>query len=122
MTGSVNDLLEPILKVAVKDSGGHIHQFETLIDTGFNGYLTLPSNLITAIGLPWLFRQQAELADGSFETFDVHKAIIIWDDALLTVEVEAVDAIPFIGMGVLDGYALRVDVTRGGSVKIESLP
>jgi hypothetical protein len=34
-------------------------------------------------------------------------------------EVEAVNAEPLIGMEVLNGYSLRIDVTKGGGVTIE---
>lgn len=122
MIGSVNDVLEATLRVTVEDIGGHTREIDALVDTGFNGFLTLPSELIATLGLPWLFRQQGQLADGSIETFDVHQARIIWDNAPLPIEVEAVNAAPLVGMAVLDGYSLRVDVTKGGSVTITPLP
>jgi clan AA aspartic protease len=121
MIGSVNDVLEATLRVKVDGAPGQSCEIEALIDTGFNGFLTLPSGLIARLGLPWLFRQQGQLADGSFETFDVHQATIMWDNAPLSVEVEAVNAEPLLGMAVLEGYSLKVDVTKGGSVTIRLL-
>ncbi len=44
---------------------------EAIIDTGFNGFLTLPPALVAALGLPWLCRQQGQLADGSVNGFGV---------------------------------------------------
>jgi predicted aspartyl protease len=78
--------------------------------------------LISKLGLPWLFRQQGELADGSLETFDVHQATIVWDKVPFSIEVEAVNSEPLLGMGVLNGYSLRIDVAQGGCVMIEPLP
>ena len=43
MTGVVNADLEPLLRLTVRDAGGQPHDVEAVIDTGFNGFLTLPS-------------------------------------------------------------------------------
>ena len=58
MTGTVNADLEPLLKLTVRDARGQSHDVEVVMDTGFNGFLTLPPALIAALGLPWLCRQQ----------------------------------------------------------------
>ena len=65
ITGSVNSALEATLRLAAHDPTGQAHEFEAVIDTGFNGFLTLPPALIAALGLPWLCRQDGQLADGS---------------------------------------------------------
>jgi predicted aspartyl protease len=53
MTGTVNTDLEPLLRLTVRDAGGQPHDLEAVIDTGFNGFLTLPPALIAAPGLAW---------------------------------------------------------------------
>jgi predicted aspartyl protease len=57
MTGTVNAELEPLLRLTVRDVHGQPNQVEAVIDTGFNGFLTLPPALLTTFGLPWLCRQ-----------------------------------------------------------------
>jgi clan AA aspartic protease len=64
---------------SVRAASGQPHEVEMVIDTGFNGFLTLPPALIAALGLRWLCRQQAELADGSVQAFDVYVAPVDWD-------------------------------------------
>jgi clan AA aspartic protease len=120
--GCVNDALEATIRVIVQDASGRAHEIEALIDTGFNGFITLPVKLIRTLGLTWLFRQQGELADGRIETFEVYQATMIWGESPTTVEVEAVNAAPLVGMGVLNGHSLKIDVTIGGQVAIEKLP
>ena len=71
MTGVVNADLEPLPRLTVRDAGGQPHDVEVVIDTGFNGFLTVPPVLVAALGLPWLCRQQGQLADGNVLVFDV---------------------------------------------------
>lgn len=122
MTGVVNADMEPLLRLTVRGAGGQPHDVEVVIDTGFNGFLTLPPALIAALGLPWLCRQQGQLADGSILTFDVYVATVDWDGQPRSVEVEAADAQPLLGMGLLQGSQLQIEVVLGGPVTITRLP
>ena len=122
MTGRVNADLEPLLRLTVHDAGGQPHEVEAVIDTGFNGFLTLPPALIAALGLPWLCRQQGQLADGSLMAFDVYVATVDWHGQPRSVEDEAADAQPLLGMALLQGSELRIEVLPGGGVTIAQLP
>ncbi len=116
MTGIVNAALEATINLIVQAAGGQPRQIEAVVDTGFNGFLTLPPDLIASLGLTWLCRQQGLLADGSTHIFDVYAGIILWDGRPRTVEVEAADAQPLIGMGLMQGYDLRVQVVPGAAI------
>jgi len=122
MTGIVNASLEALLKVELQDSAGQWHEVEAVVDTGFNGSLTLSSAIIGLLGLPWVGRQQGQLADGSLLVFDVHSATIRWNGSLRIVEVEAADAQPLVGMELLHGNDLFIRVKIGGAVSIALSP
>ncbi len=47
--GRVNAFYEAVVPIHLQDSTGNIHQYEAILDTGFNGTLTLPSELITKL-------------------------------------------------------------------------
>lgn len=49
-------------------------------------------------------------------------ARLVWEGETRLVEADAAEDEPFIGMGLLDGYDLRIQVVRGGAVTIERLP
>ena len=49
ITGIVNVDLEAVLRFSVGDAAGHSHDVEAVIDTGFNGFLTLPPALVAAL-------------------------------------------------------------------------
>lgn len=122
MTGRVNADLEPRLLLTVRAASGQPHEVEVVIDTGFNGFLTLPPAQIAALGLGWLCRQQGELADGSVLAFDVHVATVDWNGQPRSVEVDAADAQPLLGMALVQGSELRMQVLPGGAVTIAALP
>jgi clan AA aspartic protease len=122
MTGLVNADLEACLRLLVRDNGGQSLPIDTVIDTGFNGFLTLPTAVISALGLPFLCRQQGQLADGTLHVFDVHVATVEWDGAQRAIEVEAVDAQPLVGVSLMQGFDLHVRVRPGDAVGITAIP
>ena len=63
ITGTVNADREPVVRIRVRDRNGRNHEFAAIVDTGFTGSLTLPLNVITALGLPWKELSEATLAD-----------------------------------------------------------
>jgi len=119
MTGVVNAALEATVRLTVQGASGEPHEIEAVIDTGFSGFLTAPPALITALRAPWLGRQPGLLADGSVEIFDVYATMVLWDGQPRTVETEVVDAQPLIGMALMQGCDLRIQVVNGGRVNIE---
>jgi clan AA aspartic protease len=124
ITGTVNTNIEAIVSLSVQKVGEGTHgvdtpnQIEAVIDTGFSGYLTLPSHLIAQWGLLWLYEEEGLLADGSIKVFDVYEATVIWNGQPRVIEVEAVGAQCLMGMGLLEGHQLKIDVTAGGAVSI----
>jgi predicted aspartyl protease len=93
-----------------------------VIDTGFSGDLTLPTAVIMSLGLVWLGREPGILADGSTDLFDVYSAVALWDGQPRSVEVEAANTQPLVGMNLLHRHSLRLEVVNGGAVEINALP
>ncbi len=118
--GEVNDALQPRLRLELQGSGTR-QAVEAIIDTGFNGYLTLPASVITDLELPWLYRHHGELADGSIQIFDVYEAKIVWNGAPRSVEPESVNANPLVGMSLLLDHELRIEVRENGRAEITPL-
>ena len=65
ITGVVNEEFEPIISIALYDSEGNIYTQDAIVDTGFNGWLSLPPDLIAQLNLKWKRRGRAILGDGS---------------------------------------------------------
>jgi predicted aspartyl protease len=78
MQGIVNQSCEATLPIVIKNNAT-TQLVDTVIDTGFSGFLTLPFDIISALGLTWEGRDVATLGDGTSCTFEVYMAIVIWD-------------------------------------------
>jgi clan AA aspartic protease len=121
MQGVVNLRREATLPLVVGNDNGQRQVIDTVIDTGFNGFLTLPSAIITALDLPWSASDTVTLGDGSETLFDIYTATVIWDGEYHQIDIAASETESLIGMALLYGYRLQVETIEGGSVKIEAL-
>ena len=92
---------------------------DAVIDTGFTGFLSLPSAIVTELDLPWSYRERATLGDGSETLFDIYEASAIWDGQYRDIEINVAETEPLLGMRMLRGYRLQIDAIAGGLVTIE---
>ncbi|MCY3918590.1 MAG: clan AA aspartic protease [Chloroflexi bacterium] len=117
--GVVTAGYEAVITLPLQDPAGRTREVEAVVDTGFNGYLTLPPVLVADLGLPVVGDGEAVLADGSEAAFDVYGVTVVWDGEPRYVETGAVGVDPLVGMSLLDSYSLYVEVADGGRVVIE---
>jgi len=121
ITGIVNADFEPIIPLSVCGFDGKVYTQDAIVDTGFNGWLSLPPDLITQLNLRWKRRGRAILGDGSECIFDVYEAVLVWDRNLLTIPVDEADSEPLVGMSLMEGYQLIVQVFEGGRVELSKV-
>ena len=119
--GTVNANLEPLIRVSVQDINGQEHQWDAVVDTGFNGWLTLPPDSIVRLGLRWQRLGTAILADGSQTLFDVYEVTVIWEGRLITIPVDEADSELLVGMSLMDGYELTIQAIDGGAVTLRQI-
>ena len=118
--GLVNTNLEAVVTLPLLGPAGQARDVDAVIDTGFNGYLTLPRSLVVDLGLPVVGDGEAVLADGSETAFDVYGVTVLWDDHPRHIETGAVGVDPLVGMSMLDGHDLFVEIEAGGRVVIQA--
>ena len=83
---------EAILRLTMLDATGQEHERESVVDTGFDGWLTLPSNFVSSLGLQWQQYGLAVLADGSESSFNIYQSDILWDGLPRTILIYSMDA------------------------------
>src|SRR5215813_4025228 len=103
ITGKVHEG-EARIRFSVRGKSNREREIDAVIDTGYTSFLTLPSKLISTLGLKWQSLDRGTLADGSECLFDVYQATVIWDRRVREILVAESDTAPLVGMALLDGY------------------
>ena len=89
-----------------------------VIDTGFEGYLTLPKFAVEKLELPFAHRIVANLADDTGSKVSVHNLSIIWDDQVREIYVLAMGKRPLLGTKLLEDHDLKIHFAENGGVDI----
>jgi clan AA aspartic protease len=94
---------------------------EFVVDTGFEGAMTLPLTVIQAMNLSYFTQLTANLADDSGVGVDVFVAMIRWDGTPKKVAVLGMGKRPLLGTALLSQHRLSVDFTESGVLSITAL-
>jgi clan AA aspartic protease len=121
MMGNVNSRREAIIQFVAIGENNQRQGVKAVIDTGYTGFLTLPSTIITTLGLTWFMQEEGILGDGSLCIFNVFEASVIWDGQVKPIEINESETDPLVGMRLLEGYELNIQGFAGGLVTIKAL-
>ena len=117
----MNANLEAVVTIPLLGPAGETREVAAVVDAGFNGYLTLPPTLVAELGLPVVGDGEAVLADGREAVFDVCGVTVVWDGHPRYVETAAVGTDALVGMMLLDGNSLFVEVAVDGRVFVQAM-
>ena len=117
--GFVNANLEAVVTLPLRGPAGQEREIDAVIDTGFNGFLTLPPMLVADLGLSIVGEGEAVLADGGEVSFNVYGVTVLWGGLPRYVETGAVGNESLVGMSMLNGHNLNIDVESEGRVLIQ---
>ena len=120
--GMVNAQREAIVQLRVRGPAGAELRVDALIDSGFTASLALSPAVSAALGLSYWSDGKAMLADGSLQQFDIYEAEVEWDGVWRSVLVWTVSDEAMIGMRLLAGHKLCMEIVPGGAVEINALP
>ena len=110
---------ESRLTVDILDNGGTATPIEFAIDTGFTGFMTLPTEVIGNLGLQRLADDHPViLSHGQSFVTSIYGAIVIWHGSARRVIVIAMPGRPTIGMHLLWGSDVAIAVRENGRVAI----
>ena len=104
ISGVVTGDRQAVIHLTVRGPTGQDQEIEAIIDTGFDGCLSLPSSVIVSLDLSWRERGRALLADGSESVFDIHEGTVLCDGQARRIPVHEAETIPLVGMSLLQGY------------------
>lgn len=120
--GTVSARHEAVVRFRVRGPSGSESDVDAIVDSGFTASLALPMTMVSALGLARQSGGTAVLADGSIRQFDIYAAEIAWGGTWRAVLVSAVGNESLLGMRLLAGHKLVVEVVPGGVVEILPLP
>jgi clan AA aspartic protease len=118
---SCNTNCEATISLVIGNKNRQTRVIDAVIDTGYTGFLSLPSEIIIALNLPWTGIDRGTLGDGSEVTFEVYAATVIWNGEYRNIPVNEAETDPLVGMSLLYGYDLRIQAVEGGGVTIEAI-
>ena len=96
-------------------------EVEFVVDTGFEGFLTLPPDRVVEFGLPYIAKIQANLADNSRIATNAYAMKIVWGGVERDVVVLAMGRRPLIGTALLEDLHLSIDFFEGGTVLVDEI-
>jgi clan AA aspartic protease len=96
-------------------------EIECVVDTGFEGFLTLPLTVIAELNLPFAGRIDANLADGSNVSTEVYWTTILWSGMNREIAVLGMGTRPLIGTALLEDHHLSIDFCEGGVVLVDGI-
>lgn len=121
MRGIIDQNCDAIIRLVVGRTNASTQVIDAVIDTGFTGFLTLPLAVISNLNLRLYSREEGTLGDGSICIFDVYSGFVLWDGEFRRIDVNTAETEPLLGMSLLYGYRMRLDVVEGGTVTIQPL-
>jgi predicted aspartyl protease len=120
--GAVGTRLDPRIRLEFLDMADVVYSSDVEIDTAFAGFVSLPTDLITLLGLQFAAEYSVELADGTIVNKNCYFARVNWQGIVRTVRAYEMGTNPLVGINFLWGHRLTIDVKVGGDVIVEPLP
>jgi len=121
ITGVILDTGTPVIELKVRGAREEV-TIEGTLDTGFDGFLCLPTSIAVLLGLELIYATSSELTDGTvIEDELVFAGQAEWDEAWQPVEITLTRSEDtLIGTAFLTGYRVELDyATR--TIRIEKV-
>ena len=113
LKGLVNSRGEPVVHITLLSANNRAGFFPAVIDTGFNGTLSLPELLIRRLGWRWIGHESYEIATGDVVREKVFVGRIRWLGRVQEVDVVASHAKDIlIGTRLLADHRLLIDFRK----------
>ena len=122
ITGVILTHGSPVIELKVHGAREEV-TVEGILDTGFNGFLCLPTSIAVSLGLELIDTVTSELADGT----TVEDELVLagqaeWDGTLMNIRLTLTDSEDaLIGTAFLTGYRVELDYSTS-TIRIEKTP
>ena len=119
IVGYVRDYF-PRVMLSLPGQNGPV-SVEFIVDTGFDGDLSLPSELIRQMVASLSTTRIIRLADGSTQRRPYYELLMDWDGEERVTEITVLENTPLLGALLLGSFSVDMEMTTGGIVQIDRL-
>lgn len=120
IVGKITDALDAVVPITILLGANSVIEIDAVLDTGFNGALAISRSLGEQMGLKSTDFTEAMLADGRIMSICCSEVSIEWGGARRDVVAWFLGGSCLIGMELLKGFRLLMDVEPGGDISVES--
>ena len=117
----VNGGLFPTVAIEVHRTRAGAYAIEALLDSGFNGPVSLPADEVEKLGLPLMTEHAVTLADGSDVNVKVHVGHVRFANEWHRSAVLATGDVPTVGMRLMKGLKVCFEADEDGDIEVEAL-
>ena len=121
ISGAVWPNRRAIVAVALLAADGQFKPFDFTLDTGFDGDLSLPSQILQELAVAVESERAFELADGSRTTARTWSATALWDGTPRAVLIVEMAGERLLGMDLLWQSRITLEARAYGPVEIAPL-
>jgi predicted aspartyl protease len=100
--------------------GGH-KSIEFIVDTGFEADIALSPVLLMGIDASYVGEFPFALADFTYRTRPVYSVLVEWQGEPRVAEIVAFEGNPLVGVGLLRGCLLEMEMEEGGEISISPI-
>ena len=119
--GRVDTQRQAWVQLEVERSDGRFETIETVVDTGFNGHLSLPPEVIGRLNVKPDGQADVDLATGAQATLSAWLGNVLWHDTIRSVLIFESNGTPLLGMELMEDSQLTMQARINGHVLIERL-
>lgn len=119
--GRVDERRRSWITLETGNGSGRFRPVVFVVDTGFDGELTLPLEMIGQLGLTQVSSTMVTLATGARELVNTWAGYTFWHGRRRYVEVLETRGSPLLGTRLLEGSQLTVQMRVDGEVVVEEL-
>ena len=121
ISGRVDENLQAWIPVDILDGRGAFRPIRAVLDTGFTGGLTLPAEAIRSLHMSFAGERPASLANGETVNLACWLGTVLWHGHRRSVLILQTDGYPQLGMSLLHGSRVSLEVSYEGDVAIEEI-
>jgi clan AA aspartic protease len=119
--GSIDSNGDATVPLRLYGAGAMFVEIVAVVDTGFTESLSLPTEIIELLGSERVEETPYVFGDGSVVDVDVYAVQIEWFGRRKRVLALQLEGSPLIGMTMLRGMRLTLEIEKRGKVQIERL-